>query len=74
MGNYQVDMVENTNKKYSRHKGWNYFYSYLGVRNTIDARKFKAITRMNEHEDMHTECDTVFFVLRSLTDQWEITK
>ncbi len=50
-------MVENTNKKYSRAKWWNYFYSYLVMRYTINANKLKAIARMNEHEDMRIECD-----------------
>jgi hypothetical protein len=42
------------------------------MRYTINANKLKAIARMNKHKDMRIECDTVFYLLRSLTDQWGI--
>ncbi len=48
--NYQLDMVENRNKKYSIHELWNYFHSYLGMRNTRDAHKFNAIARVGNYQ------------------------
>ena len=66
VGNYQLGIVENRNKKSSSHELWNYFYSYPGMRNTRDAHKAKAIAHMNEQEDIHIKCDTAIFLFCSL--------
>ncbi len=65
---YELGVGKNRNKKYSIRELWNYFYSYLGMRNTRDAHKAKAIAHMNEQEDIHIKCDTPIFLLRSLLD------
>ncbi len=60
---YELGIVKNKNKKYSSHKLWNYFHSYLGMKNTRDAHKPKAIACMNEYDGMHIKCDTDIFFL-----------
>lgn len=47
--------------KIFEYKLWNDWYTYLIVKNMIVAHKLKAITRTNEHDDLHIECDAIVF-------------